>query len=261
MTVFADLHVHTENSDGVFSLSEIPTAARDAGVGAVAVTDHDRLHPDLSTPVSVLAGVTVVHGIELRVETSDGRVDLLGYGVSPTPALDAELERLQEDRVERARTIVERIEAECDVELDVDLHPGVGRPHIAHAIEAHPDIPYDFSGAFEHLIGGNGPCYVARDVTPFEDAVPLLQDACGLVSLAHPHRYSDLDHALDLARELDGIERQYPYDRPVDNRRIDAVIDEHDLVATGGSDAHDRTLGRAGLSKSEYRRFRSAVRP
>ncbi|USZ69616.1 PHP domain-containing protein [Halorussus salilacus] len=260
MSVFADLHVHTTNSDGELELSGLPSAARDAGVSVVAVTDHDRLHPDLPTPVGVLEGVTVVHGIELRVEPEGGeRVDLLGYGVTPTPELVEELDRIQTDREERGRKIIENVEERLGVDLGIEAREGLGRPHIARAIDEHPDSGHDYGEAFDELIGNDGPCFVGREVTSFERGVELLTDACGLVGLAHPYRYDDPEAALELTEHLGAVERYYPYDREVDERPVERAVAEHDLVPTGGSDAHDDVLGRAGLSKPEYRHFRSAV--
>ena len=85
--VVADLHVHTTRSDGSLTLDALPAVAADAGVDAVAVTDHDRVQPALDGPVTTREGVTIVHGIELRVDTGGQRLDLLGYGVDPTDAL------------------------------------------------------------------------------------------------------------------------------------------------------------------------------
>ena len=261
MSVFADLHVHTTNSDGEMRLSEVPEAARDAGVSVVAVTDHDRLHPELPTPVTAFEGVTVVHGIELRVEPDSGeRVDLLGYGVTPTPDLVDELDRIQTDRKRRGRKIIENVETELGVELDLESREGLGRPHVARAVVDHPETGYDDTDdVFADLIGDDGPCFVARDVTSFERGVELLSDACGLVGLAHPFRYDDPQSALGLTRDLDAVERYYPYGREVDARPVERAIAEHDLIPTGGSDAHDDVLGKAGLSKPEYRHFRSSV--
>ncbi len=260
MSVFADLHVHTTNSDGSMELSDVPAAARSADVSVVAITDHDRLHPDLPTPVSVVEGVTVVHGIELRVEASDGQhLDLLGYGVYPTPDLADELERLQADRKQRGQAIIDRVEDRLGIDLGLESREGLGRPHIARAIESNPNTEYDFSGAFDELIGAGGPCYVARDVPTFERGVELLSDASGLVGLAHPYRYENPKSALSLTSELDAIERYYPYGYEVDTRPLERAIADHNLVPTGGSDAHEDVLGKAGLSKAEYRHFRSAV--
>jgi len=258
--VVADLHLHTTNSDGTLTLDTLPDAARRAGVDAVAVTDHDRVHPALHTPVAVVDGLTVVHGIELRVDSPAGRVDLLGYGVERTDALVAELDRLQQNRIERARAIVDCVEARLDVSLDVAFEAGVGRPHIARAI-ADSDADYDYDAAFAELIGDGCPCFVARDIPDFEAGRDLLADACGLVSLAHPFRYEDPEAALELTETLDGVERHYPYGREVDPRPVERAMQAYDLVATGGSDAHDETLGRAGLDRAAYRRFRAAFAP
>ena len=261
MSVFADLHVHTTNSDGELELSEVPAAARDADVSVVAVTDHDRLHPELQTPITVVEGVTVVQGIELRVEPEGReRVDLLGYGATPTPDLIDELERVQRDRKERGRKIIANVEEHLGVDLDLEAREGLGRPHVARAVVDHPGTDYEAVDAvFDDLIGNDGPCFVARDVTSFERGVELLDDACGLVGLAHPFRYDDPTAALELTEHLDAVERYYDYGREVDARPLERAIADHDLVPTGGSDAHDRTLGKAGLSKPEYRHFRSAV--
>ena len=126
--VAADLHVHTTNSDGTLELAEVPAAARRAGLDAVAVTDHDRLHPGIDRPVAERDGVTLVHGIELRVESDAGRVDLLGYGARPTDALTETVERVQRDRVERGRAIIDAVEAHLGHEIPVEPERGIGRP-------------------------------------------------------------------------------------------------------------------------------------
>jgi predicted metal-dependent phosphoesterase TrpH len=76
-----------------------------------------------------------------------------------------------------------------------------------------------------------------------------------VVSLAHPFRYPDVDRALDLARDLGAVERYYPYGRPVETERLERTVREAGLLRTGGSDAHDRTLGRAGLSGDDAAAF------
>jgi hypothetical protein len=256
--VTADLHVHTTASDGTLTLDEVPAAARRVGVDTVAITDHDRVHPELAAPVTVVDGVRLVRGVELRVDAGALRVDLLGYGVRDDGALGDELDRLQRDRVQRARAIVDCVEDDVGVTLDVDLAAGVGRPHIARAV-AQSDAPYDYQGAFDHLIGSDCPCYRPRQLPTFERGAALLRDACAVVSLAHPFRYREVDRALDLARELGAVERYYAYGRSVDTGRIERVVSEAGLLRTGGSDAHDRTLGRAGLAGEEAETFRSRV--
>jgi predicted metal-dependent phosphoesterase TrpH len=256
--VVADLHVHTTNSDGTLTLSRLPNVARRAGIEAVAVTDHDRLHPQLDEPVKRRDGVTVVHGIELRVAHEDLRIDLLGYGARRTDDLRALVEHLQTDRIERARAIVENVEDETGVDLDVPFEPGVGRPHIARAIDE-SDADYDYEGAFRHLIGDDCPCYVGRDIPSFEEGRSILREACAVVGLAHPLRYSDPERALELVDGLDAIERYYPYGREVEESLVARAAADHDLLVTGGSDAHEEELGLAGLDSEAYRTFRDRL--
>ena len=274
---YADLHVHTTRSDGTLEPGAVPAAARRAGLGVVAITDHDRLPPaalsserdgpeatasresaesneDDETPIRV------VPGIELRVETpDDDRIDLLGYGLERTPELAGEIERLQADRQERARRMVERVEDRLGIELSLSFGPGVGRPHVARAIVAHPDTDLTRGDVFAELIGDDGPCYVAREVPDLETGVAILREACPIVSLAHPLRYDDPGRVLAFADRFDAIEREYPYGGPVDSAPVLEAIAKHDLLATGGSDAHGETLGAAGLTRSEWRPIAAAL--
>jgi predicted metal-dependent phosphoesterase TrpH len=252
----ADLHVHTTRSDGQLTLERLPAAASRAGVAVTAVTDHDRLHPDLDAPVVERDGVRIVNGVELRVEAPHERLDLLGYGVDPdaAAALRAECRRLQDDRIERARAMVDGVERRLGIDLDVDFEPGVGRPHVAGAVDAHPDTDLDYGDAFDELIGDGGPCFVARDVPDVERGLSLLREACGVVSLAHPLRYDDPAAALEFAPRCDAVEGPYPYAADVDETLVDEAVAEHDLLLTGGSDAHDDRLGLAGLSEAQFDR-------
>lgn len=252
---YADLHVHTTRSDGSLALEAVPAAARRAGVDVVALTDHDRLQP-FADPARERDGVTLIHGVELRVEAADGqRLDLLGYGIEPTADLTALVERIQSNRIERGRAIVENVEDRLGIDLDVGVSDGFGRPHVARAVAAHPDAPYDYQGAFDHLIGNDGPCFVPREVPSFDRGRAVLAEAGALVSLAHPLRYADPEGALALAADLDAVELHYPYEREVDLAPVERAIGRRGLLATGGSDAHDDVLGRAGLTRAAFDRL------
>lgn len=251
MMVAADLHVHTQNSDGALTLEDIPAAARRAGLSAVAITDHDRIHPELDAPVCERDGLDLIHGIELRVDAGQ-RLDLLGYGVEPTPALRDEIARLQQDRVARGAEIIRRLESRLDIEIDLDPQPGIGRPHIARAVATHPETAFDIQEVFDELIGDGRPCYVERNLPSFTEGRQLLDAACRVVGLAHPFRYDEPAAAIDLASELDAIERWYPYAQEVDSSIIEAAVDEHALLATGGSDTHTMELGATGMPAGAY---------
>ncbi len=252
--VYADLHVHTTRSDGSLAPDAVADAATAADVSVVGLTDHDQVPPFSGCLRE--DGVTVVSGIELRVEAGDGtRVDLLGYGLESTPALEAETARIQRNRRERGQAIVDCVEDRLEINLEIDVGHGFGRPHIARAIDAHPHTDYDYHRAFSDLIGSGGPCYRPREIPSFERGRTLLADACQLVSLAHPLRYADPEGALELTAQLDAVERYYPYGRPVDPAPVDRAIERYGLLETGGSDAHDDQLGRSGLNRAAFDRL------
>jgi len=252
--ITADLHLHTTASDGQLTIDRLPAAATKADVEWIAVTDHDLIHPELTAPVTVHDGVNIIRGIELRVQTDTQRLDLLGYGVDQTNDLNAELDRLQANRINRAQEIIDRVESHVGVDIDLDPHSGVGRPHIARAIDD-SEASYDYKQAFTELIGHDRLCYVPREITSVDDGIALLRDACRIIGLAHPLRYDDPEAALELTTELDAVERYYPYGREVDTTPVDRAIERHNLLVTGGSDAHDEALGKAGLSQSQFDEF------
>lgn len=250
-TVVADLHIHTSRSDGEVAPSSLPAIAAAAGLEAVAITDHDRL-PPWPEPYRVIEGVTVLSGIELRVDAGDvGRLDLLGYGVQPTEALAETVSELQADRLERARRMVANLEDALDIVLDLEIVEGIGRPHLADAVNAVTELsPQE---VFQYYIGDGGPCYVPRQIPSFESGRRLISNACEAVVLAHPLRYDDPAAALRLTTELDGVEIHYPYSDVVEGEVLTSYIEDDSLIHTGGSDAHTiDTIGRCGLDESEY---------
>lgn len=253
MTVVADLHVHTTASDGRLSLPEVCRRARQAGLAAIAITDHDRVHPDLGQPISTRDGLTIIRGLEMKVTRQNGdHIDLLAYGVETTDGLDALIEGLQRDRRKRARRIVARICDHLEIDLDIEITDGIGRPHIARAVAEHPDTAMSVQDVFDELIGNGRPCHVSRDVPDGTDAIPILQEVAPIVAVAHPLRYEDVDGALEVAATLGAVERWYPYDHDPDESPVTEAIETHDLVATGGSDAHDGNVGVTGLDYAAF---------
>lgn len=260
--IYADLHMHTQNSDGTVTLNELPDIAHENNLGAVAITDHDRIHPEISSPLEVIDGIDVINGIELRVEP-DGlgeRIDILGYGVEPTEKLKAILADIRNNRIDRTNKMLDLIEDETGVRIEMNVSDNTGRPHIARAIDESTELDYTYNEAFEKLIGNDCPAYCSRDILSFKEGVTELIKSSHFTSLAHPFRYDNPISALKLARELDGVECVYAYDNNTkfDIHLDDIAVDWFDLTMTGGSDAHDiESIGSAGLMKMHYDKFLS----
>ena len=133
-----DLHIHTTASDGTMSPEELVGRAKRAGLGVLAVTDHDTMAGvDSAVSAGAALGVEVIPGIEISTDYRGEDVHVLGYGLDAAhPALREVLNWVQEDRRRRNERIVRRMQADgihvSLAELEAE-HPGatIGRPHFA----------------------------------------------------------------------------------------------------------------------------------
>ena len=119
-----DLHTHSSVSDGTETPAELVAAAVRAGLGTVALTDHDSTAGwSEATRAVAGTGLTLVPGMELSTRLGLDSVHMLAYLFDPTdPALVAETARLRDSRLHRAERIVERIAAEgIQVLTEVDI--------------------------------------------------------------------------------------------------------------------------------------------
>lgn len=265
MTIVADLHMHTVESDGEDILDVMISEAQEQNLHTIAVTDHDCIHPELTKPIQEVRGMNVISGIELRVRVPayNARVDILGYGVTRSDSLDEIIAEIQDNRIKRAEKMIELIEEETGVLLDIEVDNTVGRPHIARAIEANRDIDYSYMGAFENLIGNTCPCYVSRKIPTFTEAYTALRESSLFLSLAHPLRYDNPKGIIQqIGSKLDGIEYRYPYrnnniEVTEDGiEMVQATVDGSGLIPTGGSDAHQKKdIASAGLDEKEFQQF------
>ena len=66
---FIDLHIHTNASDGTDSPARVVEKARELGLAAIAITDHDTIAGvEEAQARGRELGVEVVSGVELAVE-------------------------------------------------------------------------------------------------------------------------------------------------------------------------------------------------
>src|SRR5581483_6922877 len=136
----ADLHVHSNASDGTDPPAEVMRRAARAGLDAVALTDHDTVSGHAQARLTLPRGLTLVPGMELSCRWQGHSVHMLAYLFDPDHAeLRAELVRIRDDRVLRARAMVRRL-ADLGAPVTWEQVAGlagdavVGRPHIARAL-------------------------------------------------------------------------------------------------------------------------------
>jgi 3',5'-nucleoside bisphosphate phosphatase len=265
-----DLHVHTNHSDGTFTPREVLTLARERGLDAVAITDHDTTSA-LAEAVAIgeELGVEVVPGIEFSTIYGDEGVHVLCYYMDVAdPELVAELQRLRDDRERRGDMMVEKLVAlghpvTFERVKQIAGEAPIIRPHIAQAMVEAGIVPDAKSAFTEEFIGSNGLAYVEKHALHPLDALLLIHAAGGVCVLAHPGTFRETKPVPSLlidelaAAGLDGIEASHPEHTPEVERRYIDRAEEFGLFYTGSSDCHGTRYDpvRLGMRTTEPEQF------
>ncbi len=246
-----DLQSHSTVSDGELEPGDVARSAVDAGITVMALTDHDGIAGvGEAVAVAEAAGIVNVPAVEMScVHRYSEDLHICGYWVD-TEAIRPACERAQTERVDRAREIVARLNShgvEVSFEAAVaeaGAADAIGRPHIARAAGAGPDLGPFFE---EYLVPG-AKAFVSRKWPTAEQAVELIHDAGGAAVVAHPYwDVQDPEQVRDLVESLvrdvglDGIESFYPPHTAAQTGHCLELCEELGLVATASSDFHGPT--------------------
>ncbi|MCD8299633.1 MAG: PHP domain-containing protein [Clostridiales bacterium] len=245
-----DLHTHSTGSDGSLTPTELVQTAREAGLSAIALTDHDSVagQEEFKT-AGERFGVETVPGVELSTEYADEEIHVVGLFTDPgCEALLAQLKVFRDNRDGRNLKMIKKLRETgfgITAEELYARYPDsvVARPHMArYLVETGqaPDVKY----VFDNYIADGCPCYVERyKITPME-AVELIREAGGLSILAHPCLYKLPYETLIMmvtemkAVGLNGIEAVYSRNKPGDEESFRRIATDFGLLLSGGSDFH-----------------------
>jgi predicted metal-dependent phosphoesterase TrpH len=247
-----DLHVHSNASDGTDGPAEVMRRAAAAGLDVVALTDHDTQAGVAEACAALPQGLTLLPGMELSCQLDGRSVHLLGYLFDPAdPALRAETAQIRDDRVYRARAMVDRLrELGANVSWEqVTAIAGdavIGRPHLARALAAAGAIADPADAFTAEWIGDGGRAFVDRYAPGLTRALGLVRAAGGVSVLAHPrspgYEIPDAVIAELAGAGLGGIEVFHPDHDKAERDRLTGLARSLDLISTGGSDDHGTFL-------------------
>jgi len=240
---FADLHVHTRISDGIFTPEDAVKQAHRAGLAAMAIADHDSvdgIRPAIWAGKKY--GVEIIPAVELSSGFDNHEIHIIGYYIDwQSKWFRDKLLVFQDARRDRARKIVKRLgELGVDVSynLVIALAAGVvGRPHIAQAMVNRGYVATT-DEAFDKYIGAGKPAYVSYQSSP-AGAIKLIKKAGGLPVLVHPV-FARVDNMLPKLVEdgLMGIEAYHSKHDAKVAKHYTRLARKYGLLITGGSDSH-----------------------
>lgn len=245
----ADLHTHTRASDGTCDPKENVRLALEAGLAAVAITDHDTvagIAEAREAAAQTGEEIEVIPGVEVSSVARGQDIHVLGYFVpDEDEAFQKKLYGLRETRHERNQLLIARLQ-ELGIPITLEAvyrrktgdDKNIGRPHIAEEM-IELGVVGSIDEAFAVYLGKEGKAYVNPPrITP-QEAITLIKEAGGVAVLAHPGLYDDDELVQELiAYGLDGIEVWHPDNSPEERARYQRWAEEHGLVMTGGSDFH-----------------------
>lgn len=250
-TLNADLHCHSNASDGRLSPTELVDLAVELGVELLALTDHDSVDGlQAAAARASERGLAFVPGVELSVTWENRTLHVLGLNIDAcNTTLQFALQELQRQRKQRAEQMAQRLEyvgLADGLRRAADCANGgqITRTHFARLL-VEDGLCKDLKQAFKRYLGAGKPACVRSQWIDLSQAIKAIHAAGGLAVLAHPLRYrlsgAWRDRMYKAFKQAggDGLEvscgaSQQPHE--LDELRRQALA--HGLLASRGSDFH-----------------------
>jgi 3',5'-nucleoside bisphosphate phosphatase len=276
-----DLHIHTIASDGQHTGSEIVGMARELGLSAIAIADHNSVESvGEAEAAATEAGIAFAPAVEFDTIFRGRDLHLLGYFIAyQSPACAEYIAEIFTAKIAQTRQRVARLnELGFVIAFDELLQVSEGRlPAGKQYIETMRRHPENFANPdFMAFIDGprarspflnfyldwlraGRPAFVPLEVQPTERAIREIKKMGGVPVLAHPSDTPVEDvHAL-IDAGLMGLEVYTSYHDGPASAKFLALAQDRKVLVTAGSDFHgikvkpDVKLG--GIEENEHRLF------
>ena len=256
----ADLHCHSNVSDGTLAPEALAERAKRNGVELWSLTDHDEIGGQQRAQGAALGlGLPYLSGTEISVSFAGSTVHIVGLGIDPDDeVLVAGLAATRLGRVQRARDMAAGlaavgIEGSFEGALRYVSNPQlISRTHFArHLVEI--GVCADTYAVFRRYLVEGKPGFVAHRWAALGDAVRWIVQAGGVAVIAHPGRYrftATEEYALFtefVAHGGRGVEVVTGSHGAADYVKYADTAREFDLLASRGSDFHSPTESRTDL--------------
>ncbi len=247
----ADLHCHSDVSDGTLPPEALAARAKANGVDLWALTDHDEVSgQQRARQAAFELGLPYLAGTEISVSFADTTVHIVGLGIdTDDTTLQAGLAATRNGR--RARAL-EMAQGLAKVGIPGAFEGALGfvgnpdlmsRTHFARFLVA-TGVCHDTQEVFRKYLVQGKPGYVPHRWASLRDAVTWITGAGGMAVIAHPARYkfsANEEYALFtefIAHGGRGVEVVTGSHSAADAARYTDTALEFKLLASRGSDFH-----------------------
>lgn len=254
-----DMHIHTNNSDGTYSTSEIIEMLKKLKIELFSITDHDDVSAYKEMNGILLPdNMTCIPGIEFSALHDRYNCHILGYGINcNNKELLTTCNIIKATRKKKIIQVLEYIRDNFSIdnheiitseeEMNILNKKGtIGRYDICEILKKKTGLKR--SEIYDKYLTPRG-LIVHR--VPSKIIIDTIHEAGGIAILAHPREIEE-DYNVDIEKliqelikiGLDGIEIYNSIHTIEDVKRYKKLVEKYKLLATGGSDFH-------GINKPE----------
>lgn len=190
-----DFHCHTTASDGTLSPEALIELAKEQGIEALAITDHDTTAGfKEAKPFAEAAGIRLIPGVEISCEWQGLTIHVVALDFDPdNSVLQKGLESIRVMRWERAERISDklkkkRIPGALEAVKRAISGEIVGRVHFADFLQKE-GIVKDTQQAFDLYLKQGRPAYTKQEWPEMKTIVQWILAAGGIAVIAHPYIY------------------------------------------------------------------------
>jgi len=241
----ADLHIHSRISDGSDTITQIIDAAKEKGLDAIAITDHDTLVHLAKIPID--AGIKIVAGVEVSAThlQTKTKAHILGYNIQNSVPLAA-LTRITS--IARSRNSEKQVDILLQQGLKIErekLTRANGmylyKQHIMDWLVSTGQVPDMFGDFYNNTFKNGGICDFDIIYPDVFDTVEAIKKTGGVAVLAHPGQQQNFWLIPELVKAgLDGLELNHHANSAKDKEAIRDYAKQYGLFLTGGSDYHGK---------------------
>lgn len=249
MEKLCDLHAHSYYSDGSYSPTQLVQAARDSGLSAIVLSDHNTVAglPEF-TAAAAGSGVEAVPGIEFSTEYQGSELHILGLFVLPRnyDAIEQVLGAFLVRKEQSNRNLIRALK-DAGLALDYDkiAEKAAGRINRAVIGEEMVRLGYceSVKQAFSDWLSEDKGFYIPPLRPDAFEIIRFIKELGCAAVLAHPFlklNEQQLRAFLPEAKKagLDGMEVYYSRYDDKTTELAQSIASEFGILASGGSDFH-----------------------
>lgn len=276
-----DLHIHTTNSDGKYTVKEILEMSESKKINTISFCDHNVLgaYEELKNiDVKKIFSGNIIKGIEFDFVYNKKVFHILGYDFDVEKLnkskyinrkTDKELIKIQEKRLDFLKKVCKKLNIKLSDNLTIKTSNEQANDIIKMDMQKHEEnneilneiLGKDRKKSFwhGHVMNPKSPFYIdlTEDLPTVKEIADIIHDSGGIVVLPHVFEYKSIDNKefLNNIYELgilDGIECVHSKHDKEQVEFLEDFCKKNNLLMSGGSDFHDdkiQTLGYTCLGK------------